>query len=72
VMSAVRRWDWFGSPLIPEHELIRYANRRGANPVLDNSNHGSRSDKEDDPPHEPRGTRPPGAREEADAEPNAD
>jgi hypothetical protein len=39
---------------------------------LESWNLRSRSDKEDDPPHEPRGNRPPSTREEVDAEPNAD
>jgi hypothetical protein len=45
-----------------------------ANPVRENTNLRSGSDMDigEDPPHEPRGNRPPGTREEADREPNAD
>jgi hypothetical protein len=45
-----------------------------ANPVRENTNLRSGSDMDigEDPPHEPRGNRPPGTREEADTEPNAD
>lgn len=45
-----------------------------ANPVRDNANLRSGSDMDNGqyPPHEPRGNSPPGTREEADTEPNAD
>jgi hypothetical protein len=44
-----------------------------ANPVRDNATLRTRSDMDNGqyPPHEPRGNSPPGTREEADTEPNA-
>jgi hypothetical protein len=56
--------------MIPEHAAAPC----DANPVRENTNLRSSSDMDigEDPPHEPRGNRPPGTREEADTEPNAD